>query len=70
MLYNKQKMWDKVIGAFSCEFLYKYVLNAMRCESSCGWCSCACETDEIDVDSNDAEFRAQGCCGSVEYIDD
>jgi hypothetical protein len=62
-------MWVQLLEALSCKTLYTHVLNAMRCESSCGWCSCNCETDEIEV-GDDAEFRA-GCCGnSVEYIED
>ena len=63
--------WVHLLEALSCDALCKYVLNAMRCESDCGWCTCLCQTDEIEVDDHDAEsFRAEGCCGSVEYIDE
>jgi hypothetical protein len=65
----ENQMWIQVLDALSCKTFFTHVLNAMRCESSCGWCSCNCETDEIEV-GDDTEFRAEGCCGSVEYIDD
>ena len=63
-------MWIHLLEALSCKTLYTHVLNAMRCESNCGWCSCNCETDAVDVDDEDVEFRAEGCCGSVEYVED
>jgi hypothetical protein len=66
----ENQMWIQALDALSCKTFFTHVLNAMRCQSSCGWCSCNCETDEIEVNDDDTEFRAEGCCGSVEYIDD
>jgi hypothetical protein len=65
-------MWDHLIAALSCENLYKYVCNAMLCETSCGCCECRCKTEEIELSDSDPEitFSADTCCGSVEYVED
>ena len=66
-------MWVQLLEALSCKTLYTHVLNAMTCHSNCcGWCACDCETEQVAVsdDDDDIEIRAEGCCGSVEYIED
>jgi hypothetical protein len=63
---------ERIIAALSCESLYKYVCNAMLCESSCGCWSCRCKTEEIEINDSDSDinFSADTCCGSVEYVED
>ena len=57
----------EILRALSCETLCTHVLNAMDCESECGFCGCKCHTDEIPVSSDDEELEVSSCCGTVHY---
>ncbi len=58
-----------IVSALSCESLWKYVLNASRCTSTCGdICECGCETDIVDPGSDsDFSVDVDSCCGAVHY---
>ncbi len=49
-----------IVNALSCSDLYKYVFNSMRCKSDCchHYFTCDCETDEIDLPSDNNDL----CC--------
>ena len=53
-----------IVNALSCSDLYKYVFNSMRCKSDC--CkhnlTCDCETDAVELQSNDSESPIHKCC--------
>ena len=53
-----------IVNALSCSDLYKYVFNSMRCKSDC--CkhnlTCDCETDAVDLQSNDSENSLPKLC--------
>jgi len=56
-----------IIRALSCDALYKYVLNAMTCDSDCGICGCRCQTEQIDDTDSDCSVDVDSCCGAVHY---
>ena len=48
--------------------LFKYVLNAIACESECcGLMSCNCHTDEIAISRDEFTLEADTLIGAVTY---
>ena len=60
---------EAIIRALSCDALFKYVLNAMTCDSDCGICGCRCQTDQIDIDDADSDcsLEIDSCCAAAHY---
>ena len=68
-MYKMGNVVAAVGKALSCSDLWRYVLNAARCDSQCGTCGCSCETDLVDPGS-DSEYSVDidSCCGTAHYL--
>ena len=68
---------SSICNALSLTDLYKYVLNAVHCESHCcrDYCSCELETKEIELsddEGNENVKLVEACCTGLNdiYTDD
>ena len=65
---------SSICNALSLTDLYKYVLNAVHCESHCcrDYCSCELETKEIELsddDDDDGNVKlVEACCTGLKDI--
>ena len=72
-------IFSSICSALSLTDFYKYVLNAVHCESQCcrDYCSCKIETDKIELSDDDDEGDEnvkllEACCTGLHdiYTDD